>query len=155
MDQPLLFKPDEIFGRDLTLGERAEGLVERLLALWGHRPVRMDSSFDRGEIHKDAARKRHRTTDLRCARCNLGVEVRAKRQPMVAVSHSASRPFFGEHQPTDYLAIVSPAGVWFVAFSDLRRTMESAQSRRNGQGEPYLVWPRGTVPFAVLAACSD
>ncbi len=129
---------DELLHR----GSSGERLVAMLLKLLGH-----------DVVFNDDPRRGHRRTDLRCRHCGLGVEVKVKHRPQVALSDSPRRPMESEHEREHYLAIVSGYGVWFFRFGDIFDRRAYAERRMNRFGEPYLVFPRGSLPAAAVTRC--
>ncbi len=149
MSRRLLFKPD--FETTLSFGLKGELAVIAVLECLNHKIEPLDKGAGKFDLWVKA---RNRQTDFECTACGIRVESRAKKIPQLSMSDSDLRPFSEEHRPSDFLAIVSPAGIWFFRFSDLIERKSLAVKKRNRAGEPYLQWPRGTVRPVQIPFCS-
>lgn len=151
----LHLKPTTDFADALARGALAQEVVAGVMRWLGHDPAPLDAGAGTTEIYLEAGRKRQRRSDLVCSKCGLRVEVKSKTRPALCLSHSAARPFWDEHEPDEYLAIVTCYGVWFFSFAGLIATHLQAQTKVNRYGEPYLQWPRGIVGAAKLPLCKE
>ena len=152
-DRPLHFKPDPVFSRNLSFGHQAEEWVRVWCGLYGHDAYLADHAALGDRIVRDRAVKRRRLPDLGCYRCSLVIEVRAKKIPMVSMSGTRERPWSAEYIPSDFVAFVSPMGLMLVTIGALIAAEHLAEADVNSYGEPYLVWPAGTVAPATLPEC--
>lgn len=153
----LHFKDDGVFREYLLMGEAGERSVLAGMRALGHDFRFNDDGAGSSEVFKDAARKRRRRSDLRCARCGQQLEVRAKRDRVrVAMSDSVARPFDRELPRGAWVAFVPVSrdsrGVWRRAGRVLVVTVEELSRRRSGAvaserkaerlgSEAYLWWP--------------
>jgi hypothetical protein len=153
LDRPLHLKPDLVFRRNLSFGHRVEEWVRVWCGLFGHDAYLADHADLGDRIVRDRAVKRRRLPDLGCRRCSLVMEVRAKTTPMVSMSGTRARPWSAEYIPSDLVAFVSPQGLVLVTIASLLAAEGQAEAYVNRHGEPYLVWPAGTVAPAPLPEC--
>jgi len=152
-DRPLHFKPDRVFGQNLSFGHRAEEWVRAWCGLYHHDAYLADHAALGDRIVRDRAMKRRRLPDIGCRKCNLVIEVRAKKTAMVSMSGTVDRPWSAEYIPSDLVAFVSPMGLVLVTIGALVAAEAQAEAYVNRHGEPYLVWPAGTVAHATLPEC--
>jgi hypothetical protein len=152
-DRPLHLKPDLVFSQNLSFGKRAEEWVRAWLWLFGHDAYLADHAALGDRIVRDRAVKRRRLPDLGCHRCGLVIEVRAKKTPMVSMSGTRERPWSAEYIPSDLVAFVSQTGLMLVTIGALIAAEHLAEACVNGHGEPYLVWPAGSVAAVRLPEC--
>lgn len=152
-DRPLHLKPDTVFSRNLSFGKRAEEWVRDWCRLYGHEAYLADHAALGDRIVRDRAVKRRRLPDLGCHRCPLVIEVRAKKAAMVSMSGTRERPWSAEYIPSDLVAFVSPMGLLLISIGALVAAEHLTDAYVNAHGEPYLVWPAGSVAPATLPEC--
>jgi hypothetical protein len=152
-DRPLHFKPDPVFSRNLSFGRQAENWVREWCRLFGHDAYIADHAALGDRIVRDRAVKRRRLPDLGCHTCGLVIEVRAKKTPMISMSGTVARPWSADYIPSDLVAFVSTMGLRLVTIGALVAAEAQAEACVNAHGEPYLVWPAGSVAPATLPEC--
>jgi len=86
----LSFKPDASFFRKIVIGAVGARGVRADLLGQGHELVELERGSTDSKLWKDVKRKRVRIPDLVCLRCGVRVESRAKTNPDLSMSHSAT-----------------------------------------------------------------
>lgn len=146
-------KGEASFAAKVAVGDLAARIVAAHLELCGHRPRAVDRFAFSAEIDHNNPDRGWRKPDIQCGGCPLKVEARWKRQHMVAMSDSSYRPFERELGIDTWVAFVTPGGIRYVRVSELVATRARAELKRNGDGEPYLVWPKDAIRASVLPDC--
>ncbi len=82
------FKSDSSFFHKIAMGAIGSRTVRSDLAEHGHDIIELERGSLDAKIWKDVKRKRVRIPDLVCRRCGQRIEVRAKSEPKLSMSHS-------------------------------------------------------------------
>ncbi|MBI2513673.1 MAG: HEAT repeat domain-containing protein [Opitutae bacterium] len=86
------FKSDSSFFHKIAMGAVGSQAVKRDMTEQGHAIVELERGSLDAKIWKDPKRKRVRIPDLVCTCCGQRVEVRAKSEPKISMSHSPTIP---------------------------------------------------------------
>lgn len=86
------FKSDVSFFHKIAMGAIGSRFVKDDMAAHGHQVVELERGSLEAKIWKDVKRKRVRIPDLVCVLCGQRVEVRAKSEPKLSMSHSPTIP---------------------------------------------------------------
>src|SRR3989344_2744785 len=86
------FKTDSSFFNKIAIGAVGSRTVKKDLANRKHTMVELERGSLEAKIWKDVKRKRVRIPDLVCTQCGQRVEVRAKTEPKISMSHSPTIP---------------------------------------------------------------
>ena len=106
LNTKLHYKDDSTFLHYLAMSYVGESTAIELMRAYGHEFEFDGYGAGSVEIYKDVFCKQKRTPDLRCRRCGQKLEVRAKSNLKIAMSHSASRPFDKELAAEDWVGFV-------------------------------------------------
>lgn len=82
------YKSDSSFFHNIAMGAIGSRAVTKDMAAHGHALVELERGALDAKIWKDTKRKRVRIPDLVCKRCGQRVEVRAKSEQKLSMSHS-------------------------------------------------------------------
>jgi hypothetical protein len=151
------FKTDTSFLRFLTMGALATQRVMDQLAQLGFAPIELERYASSNKIWATKI-KRLRLPDLLCIRTGMRVEVRAKSNLEIRMSHAANNPerhWDAGNADTDIVALVpccnGDAGpvvasdASFFTFGALRQSVDSNQLSRlkaaSEGSEQHLTWP--------------
>jgi hypothetical protein len=86
------FKSDSSFFHKIAMGAIGSRTVKQDLSRHGHALVELERGSLDAKIWKAVKRKRVRIPDLICTCCGQRVEVRAKSEPKISMSHSPTIP---------------------------------------------------------------
>jgi hypothetical protein len=151
------FKTDTSFARFLTMGALATRHVMAQLAQFGFEPIELERYASSNKIWATKI-KRLRLPDVMCIRTGTRIEVRAKSDLEIRMSHAPNNPerhWDAGNADTDIVALVpcrnGDAGpvvagnASFFTFEALRQSVDSRQLSRikaaSEGSEQHLTWP--------------